>query len=144
MQSDKGRKNKFEELKRDELLGLCLQMEDELEKLRPKPAKFKLGQLLAYTGNKNAWMREQPAIYFVVLSLESRDGTWFYGHSKKDAQNWHTFPEKKCRELTKTELDGSDAPAQAMEAQTPGPTFHTMQAPGIGTGALPAVVPGDF
>jgi hypothetical protein len=108
-------KNKFDSLKRDELLRHCIELEDELQRLRPKPPKFKLGQLLAFTGQKNPWMRDQPAIYFTVLALEQRAQEWYYGHSKSSSSptGWHSYAEKKCRELTKTELDGTPAPAEA-------------------------------
>lgn len=116
-------KTKFDELSRDELLKACLELEDENATLRPKPARFKQGQLVAYTGARNPWMREQPAIYFTVLSTECNNGLWFYGHSKSGPQSWHLYPEKKCRELTEAELKGSIVPVvapQAMEASAPG------------------------
>lgn len=122
-------KNKFEEMSRMELLRLCLELEDENEKLRPKPPRFKLGQLVAYYEPKMApgafkhpWHPGQPAIYFTVLSLELKNEGWFYGHTRTSAQNFAYYPEKKCRELTEMELKGQeplDAPGP-MEVQAPG------------------------
>jgi hypothetical protein len=116
--------NKFETASRDELLRRVLELEDEVERYRPKPPKFKLGQLVAFAGQKNPWMREQPAIYFTVLSLELKENGWHYGHSKNSPTTFVTYPEKKCRELTKTELEGDSNPPEAqpqtLEAQAPG------------------------
>jgi hypothetical protein len=119
----KNKPNKFDELSRAELLQRVLVQEDELERLRPKPPKFKLGQLVAYwdpkapTANfKHPWMPGQPAVYFTILSMELKNEGWFYGHSRTNAQSQPAFslyPEKKCRALLPTELDGSNA----LEAQ---------------------------
>jgi len=125
-------KSKFDELKRDDLLRLCLEQESELEQLRPKPAKFKLakfklGQLVALM-TKNPWMQGQPAIFFVVLSVQHQAGEWHYGYARSGPHNFHVHAERKCRALTPTELDGTQAPTSTTapnEAQsTPDASAH--------------------
>jgi hypothetical protein len=125
----KNKPNKFDELKRDDLLRLVLEMEDELETLRPKPARFKLGQLVAFRAPNQYW-KGQPAVYFSVLSTELRNGEWFYGHSRSGPQTFVVYPEKKCRELTQTELDGTPA-VQSNEPQDVPPAMQA-SAPGMG------------
>lgn len=103
-------KNKFDSLTRDELLRAVLELEDENAKLRPKAAKFKLGQLVAY-GNKNPWVQGQPAFFFTVLSTENRYGDWYYGYAKNGSHGFHVYPEDKLRFVTTAELEGTLAPA---------------------------------
>ena len=124
-------KNKFDALDKADLLKLCLEQEQELENLRPKPPKFKLGQLICNaSGGKNPWMRGQPAIHFVVLSVENRAGEWHYGYSQLNQHSFNVFPEKKLRALTKTELDGTPS------ENTPVPNFVIGTGTGLaGTGA---------
>lgn len=106
--------NKFDSLDREELLRRCLEQEDELEKLRPSPPKFKLGQLLA-SPSKNAYgWQGQPASYFIALSVENRMGRWFYGYAKHSSPGaFHAFPEDKLRAITPEELNGLEAPVVA-------------------------------
>jgi hypothetical protein len=101
--------NKFDDLKRDDLLRMLLEQEDELERYRPKPAKFKLGQLLALPlgPGKHQWHPGQPAIFFVALALEHRNGEWHYGYSQRGPGLFNLYPEKKLRALTATEIDGT-------------------------------------
>jgi hypothetical protein len=106
-------------------------MEDELLKLRPVPAQFKLGQLVAFKA-PNQYFKGQPVVYFSVLSVELRAGEWFYGHTRSGPQTFQCYPEKKCRALTPTELDGTvvlDEPAP--EGQLAIPPAMQATAPGI-------------
>lgn len=112
--------NKFDAYTKDDLLRLCLQQESELEQLRPKPAKFKMGQVLAC---KQAHWTGQPAGFFSVLSVELRNGKWFYGFAKttgynNNGQTYQTFPEDKLRVLTATEIDGSTSEPVATAVST--------------------------
>jgi hypothetical protein len=120
------KENKFNTLKREDLLKLCLEMESELEQLRPKPAKFKLGQLVALVA-KNPWYTGQPAIFFAVLSVEHRAGEWHYGYAKSGPHNFHVHPERKCRALTPTELDGNPSSSPDVEVSLPQPTTQSTQ-----------------
>jgi hypothetical protein len=105
-------RNKFDDLKREDMLRLLLEQEDELEKYRPKPARFKLGQLLALDVPKNQSYPGQPAIYFSVLNLEYKNSEWHYGYSQRALGLFNTYPERKLRALSATEVDGSAMPAQ--------------------------------
>ena len=110
--------NKFDSLTRDDLLKRLLEQEDELLRLRPKPSKFRLGQVLMYQGKHPFWAL-QPGATFVVLSVESRNGKWYYGYSRV-GHNFQVFPEEKCRALTPTETDGT--PSATEPVQEPVPT----------------------
>lgn len=99
-------KNKFDNLSRGDLLRSCLEMEDELERLRPKPAKFKLGQIVVSPG-KSPYGGAQPCFAFTILSVEQRNGKWHYGWDKHSVHGFRVFPEEKLRALTPTEIDGS-------------------------------------
>lgn len=120
------KKSKFDLATRDDLLKIVLEQEDELAKLRPAPAKFKLGQLVAQENRPNfkhpVW-NGQPSIYFTVLSVENRHGDWYYGYAKS-ASGFLVFAEKQLRELNKVELEGVVAPADASPAEEPAPTVH--------------------
>jgi len=120
------KKNKFLDLSRDELIRALLELEDENAKLRPAPAKYKLGQVLAY-GTKNPIWNGQPTAYFQVLSVENRMGKWHYGYQKSGIHGFGVFPEDKCRALTATELDGTSAATTpvASEASTLGAILGT-------------------
>jgi hypothetical protein len=111
------KKNKFDELNRMDLLKLVLEQEDELEKLRPKPAKFKLGQVLALVVSKHQWHPGQPAVYFSVLSVENRLGEWHYGYSRAGVSTFHAYPEKKLRALAQSEIDGSTPSVEQGQVQ---------------------------
>ena len=118
-------KNPFDTMDRQELIRRCLEQEDELRVLRPKPAKFKLGQVVAQ-GTKNNWMRGQPALYFSILSVENRLGEWYYGYNINGPHSFAVFPEKALRVLDATEMDGTaEKSAQvgsAFPAISPEPT----------------------
>jgi len=115
------KKNKFADLDRDGLIRACLELENENAQLRPKPALYKLGQVLAY-GTKNPIWNGQPAAYFQVLSVENRMGKWHYGYQKSGIHGFGVFPEDKCRAITVNEFDGSQpisgTQAIPMEANT--------------------------
>lgn len=112
--------NKFDKLTKEDLLKACLEMEDELERLRPKPAKYKLGQVLAHVKGwpfpPGSFHRGQPGHLFVVLSVECRGGLWYYGYAKRPGSSgpgsFSTYPESQVRALTPTEIDGQ-SPAQS-------------------------------
>jgi hypothetical protein len=98
-------KSKFESLDKTELVKKCLEQEDELEKLRPKPPKFKVGQVLAFP-SKPQWTG-QPAAYFSVLRIERRpDGGWGYAYSVGLQGSGAFYPENKLRPLSSIELEG--------------------------------------
>ena len=120
--------NKFDELKRDDLLKLCLEQENELEQLRPRPPKFKLGQVL-FSQGKNAYnWAGQPGTFFVVLSVENRMGKWYYGYAKAPGSAFHAFPEEKLRAATALELTGMDQPQATITESGPNqnPTTQTL------------------
>lgn len=106
--------NKFDALKRDDLLKLCVELEDELRTLRPPPARFKVGQALAY-GLKNPWLRGQPTLLFVVLSVENLNGEWYYGHSRNGPHGFAVYSEKHLRALSSKEKDGSELTAEEQQ-----------------------------
>lgn len=124
------KKSKFDVATREELLKIVLEQEDELVKLRPAPAKFKLGQLVAQESKpnfKHPFWGGQPTLFFTVLSVENRHGDWYYGYAKSGI-GFLVFAEKQLRELNKVELEGVVAPADALPVEEPAPTVH---APGI-------------
>ncbi len=139
--------NKFDSLDRDGLLRQCIELEDELERLRPKPPRFKLGQLVACSSKAPYNWAGQPATFYVVLSVENRGGKWYYGYAKTSSQgSFHAFPEDKLRAITQMELTGIETPGiqpQASVAETGSvvPQFAG-QAPGTPTyQVIPAQYP---
>lgn len=96
--------NKFDGLNKTELLQKCLEQEDELVKLRPKPAKFRLGQIVA---GKNPNWSGQTHSYFKVLSVEYKYGQWSYGYATAAGGKFQTRPEEELRALSITEMDGT-------------------------------------
>lgn len=108
------KKNRFEEFNKEDLLRICLEQEDELQKLRPKPAKFKVGQVVAI-GHKNSWMNGQPAVFFQILNVEHKNGEWHYAYATGPGQTFMTYLEKHLRALTPSEIEGLKSPPE--EAQ---------------------------
>lgn len=115
--------SKFEALSKDDLLRVCLEQEDELEKLRPKPAKFRFGQVLRA---ENSVLRQtyagQPYVYFTVLYVEYRNGKWHYGYAKRTNSvtgGFNTLPEDVLRAVSTAEVEGT---IQPVPGQAPQPT----------------------
>lgn len=122
--------NKFEMLTHAELVLACLELEDEVSRLRPKPPKFKLGQVLAYGMKHPIWIG-QPTTLFTVLSVEHRNGKWMYGYAQNVAASgvFQLWPEDKLRALTPAEIDGTQpAATPAMEVST-APVGQTVATP---------------
>jgi hypothetical protein len=139
--------NKFESLTKDDLLRLVLEQEDELEKWRPKPPKYKLGQVLVSTKTKHPYWTGQTAVYFQVISLECRGGKWHYGYARTNTQGiFHSFSEETLRELTQAELTGTTAPAapQPTMAEASGVIQNSAPMPMPTTGEVGQLVGFDF
>lgn len=137
------KQNKFEVLTREELVLACLELEDELARLRPKPPKYKMGQVLAF-GIKHPMWVGQPTVFFTVLSVEHRNGKWLYGYAANvgPGGTFQTYPEDRLRPLTPTEIDGTQPAATlatpaAMEAST---VTAPNTAPNTGYAATPDIL----
>jgi hypothetical protein len=94
------------DLDKDALLELALKQAAELDQLRPKPPKFKRGQVVYFT---------PLGLYTKILRTKVESSQHWYSHRPSEPTNpygprgcW--FPEDKLVALSATDINGEENP----------------------------------